>query len=87
MIPPRARQYRHPMRGPHPRPPFPHPYHRVPRGVPRQRFQQPSQGLGSLLKDENGNLDMKKIGSGVQNVMGIANQAGPVVKMLSSFLK
>lgn len=56
-----------------------------------QQMQQPQQyqpmpkqqkGLGSLIKDEQGNFDMKKVGSGVQGIMGIASQAGPFLKML-----
>ncbi|WP_112180008.1 YppG family protein [Paraliobacillus zengyii] len=41
-----------------------------------------TQGLGSLITDENGKLDMGKVGKGFRNVMGVASQAGPVIKMV-----
>ncbi|WP_117170740.1 YppG family protein [Paraliobacillus sediminis] len=44
--------------------------------------QRPSQGLGSLIRDENGKIDMGKIDKGFRNVMGVASQAGPVIKMV-----
>ena len=58
--------------------------------VPQQPIAvQPYQqtGLQSLIRDEHGKLDFKKISGGVQTAMGIANQVGPVVKMIGGFLK
>lgn len=59
-------------------------FNQQPQNYPQQQQQQPPpQGLGSLVKDENGNFDIKKVGNGVQSVIGIANQAGPLLKMFN----
>ncbi|MDL4842704.1 YppG family protein [Aquibacillus rhizosphaerae] len=65
------------------------PNQRIPQGHRRapQNQGQLSQGLASLIKDENGRIDMKKVGAGVQNVMGVVNQAGPVVNMVRGFFR
>lgn len=34
----------------------------------------------TLFRDQNGKLDFKKIGGGVQSVMGIVNQVSPLMK-------
>ena len=47
--------------------------------------QNTTQGLSALVKDENGNIDMNKVGSGVQQVMGIYGQAAPLIKMVRGF--
>lgn len=54
----------------------------------RQEFyrqQNRTQGLGSLIRDENGKIDMGKIDKGFRNVMGVASQAGPVIRMVKGF--
>ena len=71
-------------------------------GVPTQYYQQsqtyfPQQqiaaqpyqpsGLQSLIRDEHGKVDFKKIGGGIQTAMGLANQVGPVIKMIGGFMK
>ncbi|GGM26120.1 hypothetical protein GCM10011351_09690 [Paraliobacillus quinghaiensis] len=50
-----------------------------------QTKQSPVEGLSSLIKDENGNIDMNKVGSSVQQVMGIYGQAAPLIKMVRGF--
>lgn len=64
-------------------------YNQQPQQVPQQQIQQQQpqvqqrpRGLDALIRDENGNFDIKKVGNGVQSVMGIASQAGPLMKML-----
>lgn len=47
--------------------------------------QNHTQGLGSLIRDENGKIDMGKIDKGFRNVIGVASQAGPVIKMVKGF--
>lgn len=54
----------------------------------RQQFQGQknlTQGLGSLIRDENGKIDMGKIDKGFRDIMGVASQAGPVIKMVKGF--
>ncbi|WP_226038081.1 YppG family protein [Aquibacillus saliphilus] len=58
-----------------------------PRGQKPLGQRRPTQGVGSLIRDENGKIDLVKIGNGVQNVMGVVNQAGPVVSMFKGFLR
>lgn len=64
-------------------------YNQQPQQIPQQQIQQQQpqaqqrpRGLDALIRDENGNFDIKKVGNGVQSVMGIASQAGPLMKML-----
>ncbi|MRH41053.1 hypothetical protein GH741_00005 [Aquibacillus halophilus] len=62
----------------------------APQQPPRQGRppgRRPSSGIDSLIRDENGKIDMVKIGNGVQNVMGVVNQAGPVMNMVKGLLR
>ncbi|WP_216828692.1 YppG family protein [Alkalihalobacterium elongatum] len=42
---------------------------------------QHPQGLQSLFKNDKGQYDLAKIGTGVQQVMGVVNQVSPLMKM------
>ncbi len=48
---------------------------------PYPHYAPPPQAANSssLFRDSNGKLDFKKIGGGVQNVMGIVNQVSPLM--------
>lgn len=48
---------------------------------------QPTSGLQSLIRDQSGKIDFVKIGNGVQNVMGVVNQMGPIMKMFNGFFR
>ena len=50
-----------------------------------QTKQNPVEGISAMIKDENGNIDINKVGSSVQQVMGIYGQAAPLIKSMRSF--
>ncbi|WP_096201841.1 YppG family protein [Bacillus sp. FJAT-45350] len=58
-----------------------------PQVQPFQGQGQMPQGLNSLFRDQNGNVDLMKIGNNVQNVMGVVNQVGPIMKMFNGFFR
>ncbi|WP_078552991.1 hypothetical protein [Bacillus alkalicellulosilyticus] len=55
-------------------------------GFPVQQGNAPL-GPTSFIRDQNGKIDYKKIGNGVQSVMGFVGQVNPVMKLLGGFLK
>lgn len=54
-------------------------------GQTQQQF--PTQFPHSLIRDQNGKLDYKKIGNGVQSTLGLVGQMGPMFKMFSGFFR
>lgn len=70
-------------------------FHQQPGVYPQQNFMNQPQGQynappqfpQSLFRDQNGKIDLNKIGGGVQTALSLANQVSPVMKMLGGFFK
>ncbi|WNF36189.1 YppG family protein [Bacillaceae bacterium IKA-2] len=79
-----SNQYYHPQQMPlhqqyQQQPPYPQ-YQQY-----QQQQQPPPQTSQSIFHDQNGNIDFKKIGGGVQSAIGLVNQVSPMMKMLGGF--
>ncbi|OIJ14162.1 hypothetical protein BKP35_08180 [Anaerobacillus arseniciselenatis] len=51
------------------------------------QVQNRSQFPQSLFTDQNGKVDLNKIGGGVQTALNLANQVSPIMKMFGGFFR
>lgn len=66
---------------------YPPPYSHGPAQFFQHNQRPVQQQKQSFFRNEQGQIDLQKIGGGVQTVIGFVNQVSPMIKMFGGFLK